>query len=78
MRKKIEKDVKRKDSIYFIEIKVDERFIQWLDDEGINEETELTQKLPKLCGNENFKQLILNELEARRLNKKSEFKKKQN
>lgn len=47
-RQRNEKDNKKKDSIYFIEIKVDENFIQFLDDEGINEEIELTEKLQKL------------------------------
>jgi hypothetical protein len=66
-----EQEMKRKDSIYFLEIKIDKSFIAFLDfnDKNINTGIKVAKRLIRLTTNKNFVHLILNELQERRLKK---------
>ena len=57
------------DSIYFIEFKIDKKFLDFLSDSEMTTPKNLTANLPSLTRNRNFVTLVRNELKVRRLSR---------
>jgi hypothetical protein len=65
------------DSIYFIEFKVDNKFIEFLNDIELPYPKKLTDNLIFLTRNRNFVTLVRTELKVRRLSRVAAYQKKQ-
>jgi len=61
-----EQMMKRRDSPYFLEIRVDEAFLRFLNDPKILDTVSIYKKLIFITRNKNFIHLVLNELQERR------------
>lgn len=68
--------MKSKDSIYFLQIKIDHSFIKFLADPKLANSSNIATRMIFLTRNKNFINLILTELQERRLKKSLEFRKK--